>query len=548
LQADDILMQGGGKIYWDGGIDTYTTLISNNIIGWYCGDTEAMRLTDGACTITGDLTIAGATPTITIGDGGAEDTKLVFDGNAQDFYVGIDDTDDAFKIGNGSAVGTTPAMMVRASDLKIAVNNDNYTSNFCVNGSDDTIILNIGSSLGSDTAVGIGLGHIVSPKGGIFFERQSSYSRGRLKFCVDNTADSSVVTDDDMAIAINMDRTVEFVEDIYVGATNKIYLDGGGNTYLHERSADRVELIAGGVTVWDAVPGSPGRFDFSSSFEMAVQTTKKIYLDGGSDTYIVESAADRVNCVVGGTTAWSSVEAGNTCRTVFNYGTNAIYPAAGLGSYWQDADEYSFTAWHNGNATTSLGMAVICGTDDNSGTNTAINFLDGDGSGQGNITFSGGTVSYNAFTAGHDASLPDGEETGYAYGTLVEIVEIYYKERKDGSEMERGILYKVQKSQSAYAKNVLGAYSGQYTESVVEDDNLHQIYALGDGHIICNGENGDIEVGDGICTSSTEGEGMKADKLSMIIGIAQEDTSFSSASETKLVPVQYGLKQFQPWE
>jgi hypothetical protein len=71
---------------------------------------------------------------------------------------------------------------------------------------------------------------------------------------------------------------------------------------------------------------------------------------------------------------------------------------------------------------------------------------------------------------------------------------------------------------------------------------------LGDGHIICNGENGDIEVGDGICTSSTEGEGMKADKLSMIIGIAQEDTSFSSASETKLVPVQYGLKQFQPWE
>ena len=127
-------------------------------------------------------------------------------------------------------------------------------------------------------------------------------------------------------------------------------------------------------------------------------------------------------------------------------------------------------------------------------------------------------------------------------------VEIYYKERKDGSEMERGILYKVQKSQSAYAKNVLGAYSGQYTESVVEDDNLHQIYALGDGHIICNGENGDIEVGDGICTSSTEGEGMKADKLSMIIGIAQEDTSFSSASETKLVPVQYGLKQFQPWE
>jgi hypothetical protein len=192
-----------------------------------------------------------------------------------------------------------------------------------------------------------------------------------------------------------------------------------------------------------------------------------------------------------------------------------------------------------------LGVNIICGADDAAGTNTAVGIMSGNGTTQGTITFTSGTVSYNAFTAGHDASLPVGE-TAYAYGTLVEIVEIYYKQ-EDGQDMERGILYKVQKSQSAYAKNVLGAYSGQYTESVVNDDNLHQIYCLGDGHIICNGENGDIEVGDGICTSSTEGEGMKADQLSMIIGMAQEDTSFSSASETKLVPVQYGLKQFQPW-
>jgi hypothetical protein len=40
---------------------------------------------------------------------------------------------------------------------------------------------------------------------------------------------------------------------------------------------------------------------------------------------------------------------------------------------------------------------------------------------------------------------------------------------------------------------------------------------------------------------------MKADKMAMIIGIAQEDVTFSSASETKLVPVQYGVKQFIPW-
>ena len=78
-------------------------------------------------------------------------------------------------------------------------------------------------------------------------------------------------------------------------------------------------------------------------------------------------------------------------------------------------------------------------------------------------------------------------------------------------------------------------------------DNLHQCAILGDGHIICNGEKGNISIGDGICSSSTNGIGMKADKLSMIIGIAQKDITFSSASETKLVPVQYGVRQFTSW-
>jgi hypothetical protein len=70
---------------------------------------------------------------------------------------------------------------------------------------------------------------------------------------------------------------------------------------------------------------------------------------------------------------------------------------------------------------------------------------------------------------------------------------------------------------------------------------------LGDGHILCCGEKGNVAIGDGICTSSTSGVGMRADKLSMIIGIAQEEVSFRG-SESKLVAVQYGLQQFTPWE
>ena len=67
------------------------------------------------------LKVAGFQPSIVIGDGGAEDTKLVFDGNAQDFYMGLDDTDDKLKIGLGSAVGTTPNLILESATQNVGV-------------------------------------------------------------------------------------------------------------------------------------------------------------------------------------------------------------------------------------------------------------------------------------------------------------------------------------------------------------------------------------------------------------------------------------------
>ena len=47
---------------------------------------------------------------------------------------------------------------------------------------------------------------------------------------------------------------------------------------------------------------------------------------------------------------------------------------------------------------------------------------------------------------------------------------------------------------------------------------------------------------------NTAGIGQKAAaNPSMIIGIAEEDITFASNSETKLVPVQFGKQQYVPW-
>ena len=236
------------------------------------------------------------------------------------------------------------------------------------------------------------------------------------------------------------------------------------------------------------------------------------------------------------------VDAGND-RVGFGLST----PSRPFEFFGDDAGNYIAEFEHDGNNSNRYGLIIRVGADDASGTNYAITFRDGDNSTQGSITFTSGTVTYGAFTAHHPCILPNSDNAnGYPYGTLLETTSISYTQ-KNGVNTERGILYNVQKTQSANSKAVLGAYGSSMNGGPDEETNMHQALVLGDGHILCNNAGGNIEVGDGICSSATAGIGQKATvNPSMIIGIAQEAVTFSG-SETKLVPVQYGLQQFIPW-
>jgi hypothetical protein len=210
--------------------------------------------------------------------------------------------------------------------------------------------------------------------------------------------------------------------------------------------------------------------------------------------------------------------------------------------------DWGFQTLNQNNSSSNYGLAISCGTNAATGTNYAVNIADGDNDNQGYITFTGGTVTYGAFTAHHPCILPDADnEAGYPYGTLLEITSIEYTQ-KDGQDTERGILYNVRKTQSANSRAVLGAYGSSMNGGPSGETNRHQALVLGDGHILCNGSGGNIKLGDGICSSAVAGIGQKATATpSMIIGIAQEDVTFDG-DETKLVPVQYGLQQFIPWQ
>ena len=61
------------------------------------------------------MRVSGANPVVTIGDGGAEDTVLLFDGNAINFHAALDDSADAFVIGEGDTAGTTKRFTINAT-------------------------------------------------------------------------------------------------------------------------------------------------------------------------------------------------------------------------------------------------------------------------------------------------------------------------------------------------------------------------------------------------------------------------------------------------
>ena len=84
---------------------------------------------------------------------------------------------------------------------------------------------------------------------------------------------------------------------ISINATNKLYLDGDEgtpHTYLHEVSADKLDIVVGGQTILELAEGGGGASDYA-----AVQAANKLYLDGGTHTYIQESADDILDIYVG---------------------------------------------------------------------------------------------------------------------------------------------------------------------------------------------------------------------------------------------------------
>jgi hypothetical protein len=135
-------------------------------LGSTIGTTPAIAIDENLkSTFHGAITMAGTTPTLTIGDAGAEDTKIVFDGNAKDFYIALDDSADKMVIGEGSTVGTNSILTITddavtigdaaAVDTKIVFDGNAQDFYVGLDDSADDLLLGVGSTVGTTPAIAI---------------------------------------------------------------------------------------------------------------------------------------------------------------------------------------------------------------------------------------------------------------------------------------------------------------------------------------------------------------------------------------------------------
>ena len=325
----------------------------------------------GAVTAGAGITVTGTTPTVTIGDAGAEDTKLVFDGNAQDFYMGLDDSADDLVIGLGSTVGTTPAVTIdedqavvfpaatvtigegTAEDTKLVYDGNAVDFYMGLDDSADKLVIGVGSTVGTNSiltldndSLTIGDASAVDTKV-VFDGNAQDFYVG-----LDDSADDLVIG---VGSTVGTTPAISVTEDqdVIMTATKKLYLDGGGNSYIYEASADSVQVVAGGTASL-----------FVTDAGIGVPATNKIWLDNGGNTYIRESSGDTICFTTEGSDNFKfASDGGNpSIQILANAGgaTGTVEYSEGGTQFWQHGVRGADEKWYlTGNATLHSSYALM---------------------------------------------------------------------------------------------------------------------------------------------------------------------------------------------
>jgi hypothetical protein len=89
-------------------------------------------------------------------------------------------------------------------------------------------------------------------------------------------------------------------DDVAVAHAKKVALDGiSGHTYISESADDIVRIVVGGTILMGLTEDTTSKVEVTDA-HLEIDSGKHFYLDGGGDSYIFEHSADHVRLIVGG--------------------------------------------------------------------------------------------------------------------------------------------------------------------------------------------------------------------------------------------------------
>lgn len=107
------------------------------------------------------------------------------------------------------------------------------------------------------------------------------------------------VTGNSVTARMNTTRMDIVNRQLYLRSGYPLYFDGGGDTYIYEIAANQVAIVCGGTNHF-AINNSLGTVSINSA-HLSIPSTKRLYFDSGSDTYVYEASANVVVWYCGGT-------------------------------------------------------------------------------------------------------------------------------------------------------------------------------------------------------------------------------------------------------
>lgn len=314
------------RLYLDGGGDTYINEDTANRIQFVTGGQNGLLLTAASATIAGDYILAPTKKYYL--DGGGDTYIYESAANQLDFVVG---SFLSFRAISNAIV--IPAL----SRLYVDGGGDTYIYESAA----DTIDFSIGGAVRAQW----------TPTLINFLNGVELAIPATKKFYLDGGGDTYIyeAAANEMSFFVGASERFRIkAAGVQVPSGAAIYVDGGGDTWIYESAANVLDCVVGGVL---SLRQTGTQVAVATGSHFSVEATKRVYVDGGSDTYLWESSANNLSVVAGASTVAVFNASGLTLSTGYLLGTVNKGVIIGNSFFGQQGGGYGEVGYNNNDGT-----------------------------------------------------------------------------------------------------------------------------------------------------------------------------------------------------